>query len=79
MGGAGGRAAYGGITVRGFPNFFIMYGPGTNLAHAGSIIFQSECQMRYIGGCLDVLALQGGGSIEPTEEAFADYVERWQA
>ena len=37
----------------GFPNFFCMYGPGTNLAHGGSLIFHSECQMRYITGCLD--------------------------
>ncbi len=76
---AGRPAAYVGITVPGFPNLFMMYGPGTNLAHAGSIIFQSECQMRYIGGCLDLLSRQGGGTIEPTEEAFADYVKRWQA
>ncbi|MFP5305891.1 MAG: 4-hydroxyacetophenone monooxygenase, partial [Gammaproteobacteria bacterium] len=39
--------AYLGITVPGFPNLFCLYGPGTNLAHAGSIIFNSECQVRY--------------------------------
>jgi 4-hydroxyacetophenone monooxygenase len=44
--------AYLGITVPGFPNLFCLYGPGTNLAHAGSIIFHSECQVRYIMGCL---------------------------
>ena len=41
-------AAYLGITVPSFPNLFCMYGPGTNLAHGGSLIFHSECQMRYI-------------------------------
>ena len=41
-------SAYLGITVPGFPNFFCMYGSGTNLAHGGSLIFHSECQMRYI-------------------------------
>ena len=46
-------AAYLGITVPGFPNLFCMYGPGTNLAHGGSLIFHSECQMRYISQCLD--------------------------
>src|ERR1700736_4995045 len=46
-------AAYLGITVPGFPNLFCMYGPGTNLAHGGSLIFHSECQMRYIAKCLD--------------------------
>lgn len=39
--------AYLGMTVPGFPNFFILYGPGTNLAHGGSIILHSECQVRY--------------------------------
>jgi 4-hydroxyacetophenone monooxygenase len=39
--------AYLGITVPGFPNFFLMYGPNTNLAHGGSAIFHSECQTRY--------------------------------
>ena len=37
----------------GFPNLFCMYGPGTNLAHGGSLIFHSECQMRYITQCLE--------------------------
>jgi len=71
-------AAYLGITMPDFPNFFLMFGPGTNLAHAGSVIFQSECQMRYIGACLALLARNGGGSVEPTAAAFDDYVERWQ-
>ena len=53
--GASGPTAYLGITVPGFPNLFCMYGPGTNLAHGGSLIFHSECQMRYIIGCLDAL------------------------
>jgi 4-hydroxyacetophenone monooxygenase len=35
-------AAYLGITIPGFPNFFCMYGPGTNLASGGSLIFHSE-------------------------------------
>jgi 4-hydroxyacetophenone monooxygenase len=51
--------AYLGITVPGFPNLFCLYGPGTNLAHGGSIIFHSECQVRYVMGCL--VALLGGG------------------
>ena len=52
-------SAYLGITVPGFPNLFCMYGPGTNLAHGGSLIFHSECQMRYITGCLDLLLSSG--------------------
>ena len=41
------RAHLGVMTLR-FPNLFMMYGPGTNLAHGGSIIFHMECQIRYI-------------------------------
>lgn len=41
-----GAEAYLGITVSGFPNFFMLYGPNTNAA--GSIIFMLESQMRYI-------------------------------
>ena len=39
--------AYLGITVPDFPNFFILYGPGTNGGHGGSAVFNSECQVRY--------------------------------
>ena len=63
-------AAYLGITVPGFPNLFCMYGPGTNLAHGGSLIFHSECQMRYITGCLDALVVGGPRSIEPRQEVL---------
>ena len=51
--------AYLGITVPDFPNFFCLYGPSTNLAHAGSIIFHSECQVRYAMGCLRALLESG--------------------
>jgi 4-hydroxyacetophenone monooxygenase len=71
-------AAYLGITVPGFPNFFCMYGPGTNLAHGGSLIFHSECQMRYITQCLDVLIEEGLSSMEPTQERYDDWHDRSQ-
>ena len=45
--------SYLGITFSSIPNFFAMYGPGTNLAHAGSIIFNSECQINYICSAIE--------------------------
>ena len=39
----------------GFPNFFCMFGPGTNAVNGASIIYNSECQMRYIMGCIDMV------------------------
>lgn len=72
-------AAYLGITIPGFPNFFCMYGPGTNLASGGSLIFHSECQIRYIMSCLDLVLASGATTIEPRPERYADWYERTQA
>ena len=47
--------SYLGITFSSMPNFFAMYGPGTNLAHAGSIIFNSECQIHYICSAIEFM------------------------
>jgi len=49
-----GAEAYLGISVTGFPNLFILYGPNTNLGH-NSIIFMLESQVRYVMGCLRAL------------------------
>ncbi len=65
--------AYLGITVPGFPNFFLLYGPGAHLAHGGSLIFNSELEMRYIDACLARLAKDRLHSIEPTARAAAEW------
>jgi 4-hydroxyacetophenone monooxygenase len=69
--------AYLGITVPQFPNFFIMYGPGTNPVSGSSVIWMSECQMHYIAGCLDLLA-QGHRAIECRPDVYDDYHQRTQ-
>jgi 4-hydroxyacetophenone monooxygenase len=48
--------AYLGMTVPGFPNFFILMGPNTGLAHGGNAIFMVECQMRHVMACLTEMA-----------------------
>lgn len=72
-------AAYLGITVPDFPNLFCMYGPGTNLAHGGSLIFHSECQMRYITQCLEHLIDGHHRTMEPRQERYDEWHERCQA
>lgn len=72
-------AAYNGISVPGFPNLFIFSGPGTGLAHAGSVMFMTECQMRYVGAALRTLIENGHRSIEPTEAAYTRYRDALQA
>ena len=49
-----GAEAYLGITVTGFPNLFILYGPNTNLGH-NSIIYMIESQVKYIMSCIKTL------------------------
>ncbi|NYT44300.1 NAD(P)/FAD-dependent oxidoreductase [Alcaligenaceae bacterium] len=68
--------AYLGITVPKFPNFFLLYGPNTHLGHGGSIIFHSECQMRYIAKCLRWLIETGHKEMEVLEAVHDDYNDR---
>ncbi|MGH1450662.1 MAG: flavin-containing monooxygenase [Pseudomonadaceae bacterium] len=53
-----GAEAYKGISVSGFPNLFILYGPNTNLGHS-SIIYMLESQFNYVVGCLQALKRRG--------------------
>lgn len=71
--------AYLGITVPRFPNLFCLYGPGTNLAHAGSIIFHSECQVRYVMGCLEALLERGAAALDCKQQTCDAYNERLEA
>jgi 4-hydroxyacetophenone monooxygenase len=52
---AGDARAYLGVTVPGFPNLFCLYGPNTNIVINGSIIYFSECGVRYILGLIELL------------------------
>jgi cation diffusion facilitator CzcD-associated flavoprotein CzcO len=42
-----GAQAYKGISVSGFPNLFLLYGPNTNLGHS-SILYMLESQFTYV-------------------------------
>jgi cation diffusion facilitator CzcD-associated flavoprotein CzcO len=58
-----GAEAYYGITVAGYPNFFILLGPNTGLGH-NSIIFMIEAQVRYVMHCLGWLFREGANEVE---------------
>lgn len=76
---AGDPRAYLGMTTPGFPNLFMIYGPNTNIVVNGSIVFFSECSVRYILGCLKLLAQTGAAAMEPKREvhdAFNIKVDR---
>ncbi|MCY1278591.1 Baeyer-Villiger monooxygenase [compost metagenome] len=53
-----GAEAYLGISVSGFPNLFVLYGPNTNLGH-NSILYMLESQFAYVLGCLKALDERG--------------------
>jgi cation diffusion facilitator CzcD-associated flavoprotein CzcO len=57
----GGAQAYLGMTVPGFPNFAVAYGPNTNLGH-NSIILMIEAQSRYINGLIAAVCRNDSGS-----------------
>lgn len=58
-----GAEAYLGMTVPRFPNFFMLYGPNTNLGH-NSIIFMIEQQVGYVLQCIQGVRDRQMGSLE---------------
>jgi 4-hydroxyacetophenone monooxygenase len=61
---AGDARAYLGVTVPHFPNLFLLYGPNTNIVINGSIIYFSECGVRYVLGLLEHLVASGARAVE---------------
>ena len=66
-----GARAHLGVTVPGFPNLFLLYGPNTNVG-SGSIVHMLECQIRYAREGIRRLAA-GTRSIEVRPEAASAY------
>jgi cation diffusion facilitator CzcD-associated flavoprotein CzcO len=60
--------AYLGITVPGFPNLFLLYGPNTN-GGSGSIVYTIECAMRHVLAALEALDAADARAIEVRREA----------
>jgi len=65
--------AYLGITVPDYPNMFCLYGPNTNIVHGGSIIYQVECQVRYVMSCIMELAQTDIKSLECKDDVNVEY------
>jgi cation diffusion facilitator CzcD-associated flavoprotein CzcO len=65
-----GAHAHLGVSVAGFPNMFIMYGPNTNTS-GGSIIFYLEAQAAYLRQALEQLRDRGADAIEVRGEVEA--------
>src|SRR6202044_4057839 len=73
-----GPQSYLGITVAEFPNFFMLYGPNTNLG-GNSILYMLEGQIRYVLGALLALEREGLDWLDVRPEvqrAFNAWVDR---
>jgi 4-hydroxyacetophenone monooxygenase len=69
-------SAYLGIVVPDLPNFFLVGGPHTALAHGGSAVYVAECAIAYIAQLLIHEIEQGIGSLEVRQDVCADFNKR---
>jgi cyclohexanone monooxygenase len=72
-----GAEAYLGVTVPGFPNLFLLYGPNTN--GVNSIMFMHEAQVHYVMRALRSMTRRGHGALEVRRKVSDRYNRRLQA
>ena len=75
----GDARAYLGVTVPGFPNLFCLYGPNTNIVINGSIIYFSECGVRYILECVRLLLEGGHRALDVRKDVHDEFNEQVDA
>jgi cation diffusion facilitator CzcD-associated flavoprotein CzcO len=72
-----GAEAYLGMTVPGYPNLFVLYGPNTNLGH-NSILYMIESQIAYIAQACALLRDSDVRSVDvrpPVADAYNEEVQ----
>jgi len=65
------------VSVSGFPNMFMLYGPNTNLGHH-SILFMVECQIDYVLKALGSLDADPARTLDVAPEVQRRYNEELQ-
>jgi cyclohexanone monooxygenase len=71
-----GAEAYLGLTVSGYPNLFLLYGPNTN--GVNSILFMHEAQTHYILGALRRMTRRGIAALDVRRAVMDRYNRRIQ-
>ncbi|MGB2624620.1 MAG: NAD(P)/FAD-dependent oxidoreductase [Candidatus Acidiferrum sp.] len=66
-------SAYLGVTVSGFPNFFLLLGPNTGLGH-NSVVLMIEAQVRYVMSCLKLMKRRKRRVLEVRSETQNHFV-----
>jgi cyclohexanone monooxygenase len=74
----GGAYAYLGMAVPGYPNFFMLYGPNTNVG-SNSVIFMLEAQAHYIVRALKHMRRRRRRYIAVRRDTMADFIEKIDA
>jgi cation diffusion facilitator CzcD-associated flavoprotein CzcO len=67
-------SAYLGVTVSGFPNFFMLLGPNTGLGH-NSVVLMIEAQVRYTMKCLKLMKRRKQRVLEVRPEIQQSFVQ----
>ena len=56
-----------------------MYGPNTNIVINGSIVYFSECEVRYVLGCIEMLLKGGHRALDVRKDVHDAFNERVDA
>lgn len=72
---AGDARAYAGITVPGFPNFYMLMGPNTGGVVAGGLYFMIERAVEYALKSFKLMFETGARGLDVTPEALSDFLE----
>ncbi len=70
-------SAYLGITVSGFPNFFLLLGPNTGLGH-NSVVLMTEAQIGYVMDCLRLMRKRKSKVIEVRDQVQKRFIQELQ-
>ena len=63
------------MTVPGFPNFFMLYGPNTNVG-SNSVIFMLEAQAHYVVRALKYMRRREKSYVAVRAQAMADFIDK---
>ncbi|MFF5075454.1 flavin-containing monooxygenase [Actinoplanes sp. NPDC000266] len=69
---AGSPRAYLGVSVPGFPNYFMLLGPNSGLGHS-SMVYMIEAQAEHVRNAIRALDVSGSATIEVDRRAFDAY------
>ena len=77
--GAENPRSYLGVTIPGYPNYFLTIGPNSAPNHAAGQNLVSEAQINYIIEALDILVANDAKAFETTEKAYVDWNQKVDA